>query len=70
MALQYVTNTEGVPVAVQIPLLEWEKLMQELGELRKKIEILQGIKEGIREVRQASKEKRKLQTLTDFLNEC
>jgi hypothetical protein len=70
MTLQYVTNTEGVPVAVQIPLLEWEKLMQELGELRRKIEVLQGIKEGIIEVRKARKEKRKLQTLTDFLNEC
>jgi hypothetical protein len=70
MTLQYVTNTEGVPVAVQIPLLEWEKLMQELGELRRKIEVLQGIKEGIIEVRKARKEKRKLQTLTDFLNAC
>ncbi len=68
MTLQYVTNTEGVPVAVRIPLLEWEKLMQELGELRRKIEVLQGIKEGIIEVRKARKEKRKLQTLTDFLN--
>jgi hypothetical protein len=70
MTLQYVTNTEGVPIAVQIPLLEWEKLMQELGALRRKVEVLQGIKEGIIEVRKARKEKRKLQTLTDFLNEC
>ena len=30
MTLQYVTNTEGVLVAVQISMLEWEKLMQEL----------------------------------------
>jgi hypothetical protein len=44
--------------------------MQELGELRRKIEVLQGIKDGIIEVRKARKEKRKLQTLTDFLNAC
>lgn len=50
--------------------LYWNGLMQELGELRRKIEVLQGIKEGIIEVRKARKEKRKLQTLTDFLNAC
>jgi hypothetical protein len=51
MSLQYITNTEGVPIAVQIPMLEWEKLMTELNELRRKMEVLQGIKEGIKEIK-------------------
>ncbi len=67
---QYVTDSQENRLAVQISLEEWELLQKEIAELKRKLEILQGIREALLEVREARRTGRKLQTLKDFLNEC
>ena len=67
---QFVTDLQGNPLAVQISLSDWEMLQKELADLRRKLEVLQGIRDALLEVHHARKIGRKLQTLKDFLNEC
>ena len=68
--LNYITDTSGNQIAVQIPINDWLVFQQEYQEIKRKLEILQGIRDALMEVHQARKEKRKLQSLSDFLNEC
>ncbi len=69
MNTTYLVDTEGNKIAVQIPIAEWNLMEKEMQKLRKKFEVLQGIKEAVVEVKTARKEGKKLQTLDDFLNE-
>lgn len=69
MQTSYVTDTEGNKIAIQIPIAEWKFIEEDLEKLRRKVEVMQGIKEGVLEVRKARKEGRKLQSLDDFLSE-
>lgn len=68
--LNYLTDASGNQVAVQIAMEEWLAFQQEYQELKRKLEIMQGIKEALEEVQSARKEGRKLQSLSEFLNEC
>jgi phage pi2 protein 07 len=68
--LNYITDISGNQIAVQIPINDWLVFQKEYQEIKRKLEILQGIKDALNEVHKARKEKRNLQTLTDFLNEC
>jgi len=68
--LNYITDASGNQIAVQIAMEDWLVFQKEYQEMKRKLEILQGIRDALNEVRQAQKEKRKLQTLTEFLNEC
>lgn len=68
--LNYITDISGNQIAVQIPINDWLVFQKEYQEIKRKLEILQGLKDALHEVHKARKENRKLQTLTDFLNEC
>ncbi len=68
--IHYLTDAEGSPIAVQIPITDWQVFQKEIKELKRKLEILQGIKAALQEAQQFKKGKRQLQTLTEFLNEC
>ena len=68
--LNYITDAAGNQIAVQIPMSDWLLFQKEYQELKRKLEVLAGIKEALNEVHQARKENQKLQTLTEFLNEC
>jgi len=68
--LQYVTDSQGKPIAVQISMNDWESLQTQITDLQRKLEILQGIREAVLEVWEARKTGQKLQTLNDFLDEC
>ena len=68
--LNYITDTSGNQIGVQIPINDWLLFQKEYEEVKRKLEILQGIKDALQELHQAKREKRKLQPLTDFLNEC
>lgn len=69
MNATYLVDTEGKKIAVQIPIEEWNLIEEDLKKIRKRNEVLQGIKEAVIEVRTARKEGRKLQTFDDFINE-
>ena len=68
--LNYLTDASGNQVAVQIAMEEWLVFQQEYQELKRKLEIMQGIRDALQEVHTARKEGRKLQSLSEFLNEC
>ncbi|WP_291721445.1 hypothetical protein [Bernardetia sp.] len=69
MNTTYLVDTEGNKIAVQIPIAEWNLMEEEIQKLRKKLEVLQGIKDAVAEVKTARQEDKKLQSLDDFLNE-
>lgn len=68
--LNYLNDAAGNPIAVQIAIEEWLAFQQEYQELKRKLEVMQGIREALEEVQTAKKEGQKLQPLSEFLNEC
>lgn len=66
-ALRFIVDDKGQKSLVLVPVKVWEDLNANYQKLQKKLEVFNGIKEGLDEVRQATKNKRKLQTLKDFL---
>lgn len=66
-ALRFIVDDKGQKSSVLVPVKVWEDLNANYQKLQKKLEVFNGIKEGLDEVRQATKNKRKLQTLKDFL---
>jgi len=68
--IQYLIDEKGKKTSVVVPFSDWEKLNSKYEKLINKMEILMSVKEGILEVKRAKKNGQKLQSLTDFLNEC
>ncbi len=66
-SLRYIIDDTGEKTTVLVPVKVWEDLNTNYKKLQKKLEILNGISEGLNEVRQSKKNGRKLQTLKDFL---
>ena len=66
-ALKYIIDDSGHKTSVLVPVKVWEDLNNNYQRLQKKLNILNGISEGLNEVRQAKKTEKKLQTLKDFL---
>ena len=66
-ALKYIIDNSGHKTSVLVPVKVWEDLNNNYQRLQKKLNILNGISEGLNEVRQAKKTEKKLQTLKDFL---
>lgn len=66
-ALRYIVDNSGHKTSVLVPVKVWEDLNNNYQRLQKKLTILNGISEGLNEVRQANKTGKKLQTLKDFL---
>ena len=65
--LKYIVNNNGHKTSVLVPVKVWEDLNSNYQKLQKKLNILNGISEGLNEVKLAKKSGRKLQTLKDFL---
>ena len=68
-ALKYIVNNNGHKTSVLVPVKVWEDLNNNYRKLQNKLTILNGIKEGLNEVRQAKKTGKKLQTLKTFLSD-
>ena len=68
-SLKYIVDDHGHKTSVLVPVKMWENLNANYQKLQKKLEILNGIKEGLNEVQNAKNSGRKLQTLKDFLSE-
>ncbi len=65
--LKYIVNNNGHKTSVLVPVKVWEDLNSNYQKLQKKLNILNGISEGLNEVKLDKKSGRKLQTLKDFL---
>ncbi|HEY1113825.1 MAG TPA: hypothetical protein VGE66_09690 [Chitinophagaceae bacterium] len=65
--LKYIVDDKGRRVAVLVPIQVWEDSNANYQKLQNKLDVLQNIQDGLKEVKQARKSGRKLQTLKDFL---
>lgn len=69
IALQYVNDINGKTHAVQVPLTEWEKMLNKLKKYEQALKLKSDLKDAFIQVSAIRKSKKPKQTLTDFLNE-
>lgn len=67
--IQYYTDSKGNKVSVIVSFEEWQKLNDRLESLENKLKVFKSVRDGINEVKEARKTNRKLQTLSEFINE-
>jgi hypothetical protein len=68
LALQYLSDINGKPQAVQLPLKDWEKVIAKLKKYEQSLQLKSDLKEAYEEVAILKKSKAKKETLTDFIN--
>ena len=68
IAVKYINNPKDKTQLVQLPLVEWEKLLLRLRKYEQILKLKSDLKEAIDEVEELKKSKAKRQTLSDFLN--
>ena len=66
--LQYVNDIHGKTQAVQLPLTEWEKILNKLKKYEQALKLRSDLKEALEQVAVLRKQKHK-QTLNEFLDE-
>ena len=69
IALQYVNDIHGRTQAVQLPVTEWEKVLNKLKKYEQTLKIKSDLQEAFEEVKTLQRLKSRKQTLNDFLNE-
>ncbi len=69
IALQYVNDINGKTQAVQLPLTEWEKVLNKLKKYEQAPKLRSDLKEAFDQVAVLKKHKGHKQTLNKFLNE-
>ena len=67
--LQYVSDVNGKPQAVQLPVSEWEKVLSRLRKSEQVLQLKSDLKVALKQVEKVRRSKGKKQTLTEFLNE-
>lgn len=67
--VQYIVDKKGHKTSVVVPFEEWEAINNKYDKLLNKVKVLTGITDGIAEVQKSRKSGKKLQSLSDFLNE-
>lgn len=68
-ALQYIVDDKGNKSSILVPIPVWNDINDKYSKLLKKVQVLTGIQKGLKEVAEARKSGKKLQSLNDFLNE-
>ena len=69
LALQYLSDVNGKPQAVQLSLTDWEKVLARLKRYEQTLKIKSDLIEAFEEVALLKNSTEKKQSLTDFLNE-
>jgi len=69
LAIQYLNDSKGNINAVQLPLSEWEKVMQKIKKYEQVLKVKSDLTEAFAEVEKMKKGEIKKQTLSEFLNE-
>ena len=68
LALQYLSDINGKPQAVQLPLNDWEKVIAKLKKYEQTLKLKSDLQEAYEDVAILKKSKAKKETLTEFLN--
>lgn len=69
IAIQYVNDMNGETQAVQLPLTDWQKVLNKLRKYEQALKLRSDLKEAFEEVASLKKGKGHKQTLNEFLNE-
>lgn len=69
LSIQYLSDQNGTPKAVQVPIDEWTKLMGKLKKYEQALKIKSDLREAFEQVTTLRKSKSKKESLSDFLNE-
>ena len=69
IALQYVSDLNGKPQAVQMSVSEWEKVLSRIRKSEQVLQFKSDLKVAFKQVGTLRKSKANKQTLTDFLHE-
>jgi hypothetical protein len=67
--VQYIVDSMGNRTSAIVPLHDWEILTEQYHKLQAKINVLLGIQDSMKEIKQAKHKGEKLQTLDEFLYE-
>ncbi len=68
-SIKYVKDQTGQKTSVLVPFKIWDDLNTKYKKLQRKLKIMNGIHQALREVQQSGKSGKKLKTLKDFLSE-
>jgi hypothetical protein len=69
IAIQYLNDGNGKTQAVQLPLSDWEKVLDKMKMYEQSLKLKSNLKEAFAQVTKMKKSKLKKQTLNDFLDE-
>ncbi len=67
-SIQYLNDSKGKTVAVQLPLTEWEEILSKLRKYEQILRVKSDLSEAYTQVKKMKEGKIKKQTLSDFLN--
>ncbi len=69
ISLQYLNDINGNTQAVQLPLTDWEKVLNKLKKYEQALKLKSDLKEAFDQIELLKSTKGPRQTLNDFLNE-
>jgi hypothetical protein len=69
IAIQYVNDINGNTQSVQMPLIEWERILNKLSKYEQAFKLKSELQEAFAQVAVLRKSKKNKQTLNEFLNE-
>jgi hypothetical protein len=69
IAIQYLNDSNGKTQAVQLPLSDWEKVLDKMKTYEQSLKLKSDLKEAFAQVTKMKKSKQKKQTLIEFLDE-
>jgi len=67
--LEYITDKKGRQKAVVIPHRQWKNFEAEYNKIKNKLNIILGIQDALKEVKEIQSGKKKAKTLKTLLNE-
>jgi hypothetical protein len=69
IGVQYLNDINGNIQAVQLPLTDWERVLNKLKKYEQALKLKSDLKEAFEEIEAIRKSKKHKQTLTEFLDE-
>ena len=69
IAIQYLNDSNGKTQAVQLPLSDWEKVLDKMKTYEQSLKLKSDLKVAFAQVAKLKKSKQKKQSLNEFLNE-
>lgn len=69
ITLQYVNDMNGNTQAVQLPLTEWEKVLNKLKKYEQALKLKSDLQEALEQIAVLRSKKGHKQTLNEFINE-